>query len=193
MELSDLLRFIVGVLEGLGLRYFVTGSTVTIFFGEPRFTNDIDVVVDLPPGRIAELCAAFPANEFYLSEEAAELAVRRRGQFNVIHPASGLKVDLILPADSPFDRLRFARSQRVRPALEYEAVFSSIEDVILKKMHFYREFGSEKHLRDIAGVLRVSGDQVDRAYIDLWADRMGLAEIWREILDRAGDAGRGDG
>jgi len=48
MEQSDLLRFMVSVLEKLGLRYFVTGSTASIFFGEPRFTNDIDIVVDLP-------------------------------------------------------------------------------------------------------------------------------------------------
>ena len=48
MEPSDLLHFIVSVLERLAIRYFVTGSTVTIFYGEPRFTNDIDMVVDLP-------------------------------------------------------------------------------------------------------------------------------------------------
>jgi len=44
MEQSELLRFVVSVLERLSLPYFVTGSTVTIFYGEPRFTNDIDIV-----------------------------------------------------------------------------------------------------------------------------------------------------
>jgi len=42
MEQSELLRFVVSVLERLDIPYFVTGSTVTIFYGEPRFTNDID-------------------------------------------------------------------------------------------------------------------------------------------------------
>lgn len=55
MEQDELLRFTVGVLERLGLRYFVTGSIATVFFGEPRFTNDIDMVVDLPPARVSEL------------------------------------------------------------------------------------------------------------------------------------------
>ena len=53
MEQSELLQFLVTALERLGLRYFVTGSTVTIFYGEPRFTNDIDVVVDLPESAVA--------------------------------------------------------------------------------------------------------------------------------------------
>ncbi len=186
MEQSELLRFVAGVLEQLGLAYFVTGSTATIFFGEPRLTNDIDIVVDLPPNRIQELCRAFPSPDFYLDEEAVQRAVRRRSQFNVIHPASGLKVDLIVPALTPFDRSRFARMRRVKPAADYEVSFASPEDVILKKMEAYREGGSDKHLRDIAGVLKISGKDLDRSYIEDWADRLGLVDIWQEILRRAG-------
>jgi hypothetical protein len=71
MEQLDLLRMVVGTIEGMGLRYFVTGSTATIFYGEPRFTNDIDVVVELPEQRVAEFCGRFLPNEFYVSEDAA--------------------------------------------------------------------------------------------------------------------------
>lgn len=181
MEQSELLRLVIATLERLRLRYFVTGSTATIFFGEPRFTNDIDLVVDLPAERIGELCAAFPADAFYLEEESVRRAVRNRGQFNIIHPASGLKVDMVVPAENAFNRSRFARTRRVRPAPDYDAAFASPEDVILKKMEYYREGGSDKHLRDIAGVLKISGGQLDRPYIDEWSDRLGLAEIWARI------------
>lgn len=71
MEPFELLRYTVRVIENLGLRYFVTGSTATIFYGEPRFTNDIDVVVDLSAQQVAEFCRCFPADEFYVSESAA--------------------------------------------------------------------------------------------------------------------------
>jgi hypothetical protein len=184
MVQSELLRYVIQVLEKLGLRYFVTGSTATIFYGEPRFTNDIDIVVDLPPGRVAELCAAFPSSEFYVSEEAARRAVARRGQFNVIHPASGLKLDVMIPAEDLFNRSRFARIRRLHPAPDYDAAFAAVEDVILKKMEYYREGGSEKHLRDIAGVLRISGGEVDRAYIEEWVGRLGLEEIWQIVVLR---------
>jgi hypothetical protein len=188
MEQSDLLRFVIQVLERISLRYFVTGSMATIFFGEPRFTNDIDIVVDLPADRIPEFCSAFPAPEFYLSEETVRRAVSRRGQFNIIQPSSGLKVDIMVPADSPFNRSRFNRATRVKPEPGIDAVFSSAEDVILKKLEAYREGGSEKHLRDITGVLRISGAYLDRTYIDQWADRLGVMEIWEEVLKRTSGA-----
>lgn len=85
MEQSELLRMVVRVLEELGLPYLVTGSTATIFYGEPRFTADIDVVVRLPESRISELVDAFAGDAFYLDEESIRQAVSRRGQFNIIH------------------------------------------------------------------------------------------------------------
>ena len=51
-------------------------------------------------------------------------------------------------------------------------------------MEFFREGGSDKHLRDITGVLKTSGSEIDRAYIDRWATTLGLTEIWQAILDR---------
>ncbi len=188
MEQSELLHFVVSALEKIGLRYFVTGSVATIFFGEPRFTNDIDIVVDLPTEKIAQLCAAFPSPNFYLSEETIRRAISRRGQFNILHPSSGLKVDIMVPADSAFNRSRFARATRIRPAPDFDATFSSAEDVILKKMESYRQGGSEKHLRDIAGVLKISGDHLDSDYIARWAERLEVEDIWQEILRHAGEA-----
>ena len=165
MEQDELLHHAVQALESLGLRYLVTGSVATIYYGEPRFTNDIDIVVELPANRVDDLCAAFPAGEFYVSAEAARQAVERHSQFNVIHPASGLKVDLMVASGD-----------------------ASPEDVILKTLEYYREGGSEKHLRDIAGVLKISGEQVDRAYIADWAKRLGLLDLWKELLTRVAEA-----
>lgn len=184
MEHHDLLRLVVGVLEGLDLPYLVTGSTATIFYGEPRFTADIDIVVDLPADRVDALVAAFGGGEFYLDEESVRQAVARRGQFNLVHATAGLKVDFMIPQGGRFDRSRFARGRRVSPGEHYRATFASPEDVILKKMVFYREGGSEKHLRDIAGVLEISGGELDRAYLDRWVEELGLVEVWSTVLQR---------
>lgn len=181
MEQSDLLRYVTRILEKLKLPYFVTGSVATIFFGEPRFTNDIDIVVALPEGEVSDFCSAFPAEEFYVSEDSVRRAVANRRQFNILHPTSGLKVDVMIPDDNPFNRGRFARSRRLQPAPDYDAAFASPEDVILKKMEYYREGGSEKHLRDIGGILRISGEEIDSDYIEEWSDRLGLSNIWRKV------------
>ncbi|MFW6195509.1 MAG: nucleotidyl transferase AbiEii/AbiGii toxin family protein [Chloroflexota bacterium] len=186
METSDLLRRIAGVFERLGLPYLVTGSTATIFYGEPRFTADIDVVVQLPPDRIQELVKALEGGDLYFDEESIRRAVTRKSQFNIIHPASGLKVDVIVPELGPFDRSRFARGRRVRPDAAFEVTFASPEDVILKKLAYYREGGSEKHLRDVTGVLKISGEELDREYLERWVRELDLAEVWSIVLDRLG-------
>lgn len=183
MEQDELLRRVVDALERLDLTYLVTGSIATIFYGEPRFTNDVDVVVQLPAQRVGDLVALFPANEFCVDAESARRAIARRGQFNVIHPASGLKVDVVIPAMDDFDRSRFARVRRVRAAVDLEANFAAPEDVIVKKLQYYAEAGSEKHLRDIAGVLRVGADEVDRDYVATWAERLGVLDVWTLVLD----------
>jgi hypothetical protein len=183
MEQGELLRRVVDTLERLKLSYLVTGSIATTLYGEPRFTNDIDVVVQLPLDRAEALVQAFPADDFYVDAEQVRLAIARRGEFNIIHPASGLKVDVMIPAMDEFDLSRFARARRVRPAIGFEADFAAPEDVIVKKLKYYDDGGSEKHLRDIGGVLRISSSEVDRDYIATWAQRLGVLEVWKLILD----------
>ncbi|MBI4288544.1 MAG: hypothetical protein HY671_08975 [Chloroflexi bacterium] len=68
-----------------------------------------------------------------------------------------------------------------------KASFAAPEDVIIKKMEYYRDGGSEKHLRDVTGIISVSGGQIDRAHITKWATRLGLLDIWNAVLERLGD------
>lgn len=184
MQQDELLRRVVETLERLGVKYLVSGSIATIFYGEPRFTNDIDIVVQLPMKQVGDFLRAFPEDEYYSDIEQARVAVREKRQFNMIHPASGLKIDIIVPAMDDFDRSRFARAKRVHPGENFEADFASPEDVIVKKMQFYAEGGSEKHLRDIAGVLRISAESIDRNYISGWAEKLGVDKVWNLILSQ---------
>lgn len=184
MELFDLLHKIAGALEHLDIPYMVTGSVASMAYGEPRLTNDIDIVAAIEERHIAGLLSVFTADEYYISDEMIREAIRHHGQFNIIHPASGLKVDMIIKQDTLFDRSRFGRLRRIHPAESYQANFSAPEDVIIKKMEFYREGGSEKHLRDITGILKVSKKEVDLDYVSEWADRLGLTDIWDALRKR---------
>jgi hypothetical protein len=78
MEPFDLLRLLVATLDGLGIEYLVTGSMATIAYGEPRLTNDLDVVIALSMERVEAFCAAFPGEDFYLSRDAVRRAVMER-------------------------------------------------------------------------------------------------------------------
>jgi hypothetical protein len=186
MEQFELLGYVVAILEQLGLRYFVTGSTATIFYGEPRLTNDVDIVVELPESRVSEFCQRFRPDDFYLSEEAARQAVQSKSQFNIIHSASGLKIDIIIPNNSAFNESRFNRRQRLHVLEKCDPYFASPEDTIVKKMLYYHEGGSAKHLRDITGVLKAGTAKIDLSYIANWSAQLGVSDIWNEILKRMG-------
>jgi predicted nucleotidyltransferase len=186
VEQADLLRHLIEVLEGLDVSYMLVGSVASGAYGEPRMTQDIDVVVALIPDDVPPLTRAFPSPEYYLSPEAARDAIRNGGQFNVIHSTSGNKIDMIIARRDAYGREQLSRRRRVWIFPDLEGYASSPEDVIVSKMAYYREGGSEKHLRDITGILKVSGEIVDRAYVARWAETLGLTEIWTAILRRLG-------
>jgi hypothetical protein len=184
MELYELLRDVVETLERLHADYLVTGSVASMAYGEPRLTNDIDIVAGIDESHISGLMAAFPQDEYYISEEMIRQAILQHGQFNVIHPASGLKVDIMIKENTPFEQSRFGRIRRIFPAESYQANFASPEDVIITKMESYRAGGSEKHLRDITGILKITGEEVNRDYIAEWARRLGVSEVWESVQRR---------
>jgi hypothetical protein len=183
MELFELLQKIIEVFENLSIPYLVTGSVASMAYGEPRLTNDIDIVANINLSHIPALLASFPAEEYYIDGEMIKDAILRIGQFNIIHPSSGLKVDVIIKQDIPFDQSRFKRVRKIYPG-PYPADFASPEDVIIKKMEYYKMGGSDKHLRDITGIFKISGESLDREYISQWATKLDLDEIWDMIKNQ---------
>ena len=184
MEQVEFLKTVVGILESLDICYMIVGSFVSSRFGEARFTNDVDIVIDVNEQQLMALCNAFPADAFYLSRPAALDALRLRRQFNVIHPSSANKVDFMIARLDPWGRMQLARRARRQIVPECSAYTASPEDVILAKMIFFREGGSDKHIRDIAGMLQISGNEIDREYIADWAERLGLISIWKTVLTK---------
>jgi hypothetical protein len=186
LQPHELMQMVADFLESHGVTYRVVGSIASMAYGEPRFTNDVDIVAELKPEHVAALCAAFAAPDFYVSEQAAREAVTRRSQFNIVHPASGLKADVIVPPDTEFTRCEASRVKRITSEGEYSAWFSSPEDVLLHKLIYYQLSGgmSDKHLRDIAGMMQLQGRRLDREYISDWAGKLGVSAEWAMIRDR---------
>ena len=158
----------------------VTGSVAAIFYGEPRFTNDVDFVVFLNERDIQRLQEAFPPPEFYVPPVdviATEMARERHGQFNIIHADSGLKADFYTANRDELHAWAFRRASQYSIG-ESKISLAPPEYVIVRKLEFYREGGSEKHLRDIRSMLAISGEQIDRAALDEWIQRLGVQKEW---------------
>jgi hypothetical protein len=170
-------------LERLGIPYFVTGSTAGVLYGEPRLTHDIDIVVALSQRDVHRFVEMFPLEEFYCPpEDVLAIEVRRgqRGHCNLIHHDSGFKADIYIA----FDELhRWALVHRRALTIDrLQISVAPVEYVILRKLEYFREGRSEKHVRDIRTMLEVSSTQIDRPFLEDWIARLGLALEWDVVL-----------
>jgi len=165
--------------------YMIVGSLSSIVYGEPRMTKDMDIVIDMPLQDAHKLQQLFPFEGFYCPPpEVVRAEIVARGQFNLIHHASGLKVDVIIRKQSPHALEEFKRRRKISFWKGFEAYIAAPEDVVIKKLEYYREGGSEKHLTDIRGIL--VNTEMDRAYLKGWIEKLDLQKVWLEV--GAGDA-----
>jgi hypothetical protein len=191
MPEPDLFLLFVRPLNRGDIRYFVTGSVAAIFYGEPRLTHDVDLVVFLRDADVEGLVKLFPAADFYLPPLeiiSAETRREQRGHFNAIHKETGFKAD-VYPAGR--DELN-AWAFKLRRRIEFDGEALALappEYVIVRKLEYYREGGSEKHLRDIRSILAVSGGQLDRSALNEWIQRRSLQSEWRLVSASGGEMG----
>ena len=166
-------------LERLGLPYCITGSVAASVYGEPRLTADIDVVLLLRVDDIAAFRIAFPEPGYYVPPDETlrlELARSSRGMFNLIHHASQFKADVYLAARDPLHA--WALEHRRRISLEGGGAWiAPPEYVIVRKLEYLREGGSDKHARDIR--FMIAATSIDRAFVEIEVGRLGLQEQWR--------------
>lgn len=184
MEWSDILDDASSKLNSLGIRHVVVGSCASMVYGEPRFTRDVDLVVDLQPQHILPLLAAFPPPDHYVSQMAIEQALRQQSMFNIIYTRWAIKVDVMMYDQKSRALQEIERGIEIEYAPGKTVRFAAPEDVILKKMEYYQQGGSEKHLRDITGMLKITRRSIDREYIASWAERLGTQDVWKLIIEK---------
>lgn len=177
MSQRELLAQIFGRLTAAEIPAMVVGSLASSFHGEPRTTRDIDVVIDPTAEALRELLDHLPSRDFYVDENAALEAFHRRTSFNVIDIESGWKVDLLVRKEREFSRVELERRVPVR-LLGVDTYVATAEDTIIAKLEWATAGESERQLRDVAGILGVSGDTLDREYLKRWIAELGLEEVW---------------
>jgi hypothetical protein len=183
MPTPDLVSLFVEPLNRLGVTYMVTGAVAAIVYGEPRLTNDIDLVIKLPNDDALRLHDAFPQPEFCVPPvETMQVEANRplRGHFNLIHTDSALKADIYPAGSDPLHHWALEH----RHQIEVSGVtmwIAPIEYVILRKLQYLEIGGQEKHRHDIQSMLFVSDTQLDREFLIREMKRMRLEEIWGTI------------
>lgn len=183
MPAPDPILLFIKPLNNLGVPYMVTGATACIAYGQPRLTHDVDIVLELDQQHIPALESAFPPSDFYCPPEeiiAVEVTRTMRGHFNIIHHESGMKADCYLTGNDHLHR--WGMSMRRRLAMSGEPVWlAPPEYVIIRKLEYFREGGSEKHLIDIRGILEVSHTAVDYSILNEQIRQRQLSNTWNKI------------
>lgn len=171
----------IGALDRVGVPYVIGGSFASSLYGEPRSTNDIDIVVDLPVARAQALSDALKGR-FYVSAEEATRAASSGGTFNVIDTNTAVKVDVFIAGADSLDqeRLRVRRAISVSgPSGPVEVFVDTAENIVLRKLSWFRLGGgvSSTQWRDIVSVLRAQRGRMNAEYLRVWTDRLELADL----------------
>ena len=174
------LRALLPILEQLGISYILTGGIAATLHGRPRFTQDIDVVIDPTAAQLSQLLDALNPN-FVVNHDAAQDAYTRHGEFNAIHRTLIFKVDFWFSTGNAFDRSRLvrARSMEVAPALIAQG--ATAEDVISSKLLRLQQGATERSTDDIRGVVRARGTELDLAYLEEMIREMGMQALWAPL------------
>jgi len=182
MSLVNLFRRFAGPLDQLQIPYMATGAVAAIVFGEPRLTLDLDLVLRLAGQDVPRFAGAFPPAEFYvppIETLEAEVQRPRLGHFNLLHHESGLRADIYLAGNDPLDEWGLAHRRRETVAGE-PVWIAPAEYVIVRKLEYYRDGGSEKHLTDIRAILRIRPDLVALELLEGFIGERGLQAQWKK-------------
>jgi hypothetical protein len=158
----------------------VSGSVAANLYVEPRFTNDVDIVIQAVPAHKKILLLLF-APDYYVTDTAIDDAFRDIGMFNIIHSKTLFKCDLILLKNDEFSQSAFRR--RTQEKLEGIHVhFISLEDLLLQKILWMRETGSELQKSDVKKLIEGHRATLDTDYCRSWADKLDCVSSLEELL-----------
>ena len=185
MSTSKVFKRITSALDQAGVAYMVTGSFASAYYGHPRATQDIDIVIAATEDQLRRFVQLFPENEYYVDLNAALQAHKRQSLFNLVDMLTGWKVDFIIRKSRPFSAEEFQRRTKVN--LEDVDLFvASAEDVIISKLEWAKLAQSERQVDDAAGILRTRLSLLDQSYLQKWIRQLDLIVEWNKACQTAG-------
>ncbi len=165
-------------LEGMGRRYYLTGSEALSRYAEPRQSMDVDIVIDIDRTRFAEIERAFA--DGYLVNEPIDFGGHVMA--SVIATSALGKADFVLSGTDAWSRSAMERRQRWHHPEYGDIWVIALEDLILAKLK-WSEGTSELQLRDCRNLVTLNRVSIDWPYLERWARAGGVDGLLQQVRD----------
>lgn len=179
-----ILAKIAEILGVLRIPYAITGGMAVYVWGRPRFTADIDIVIEFGAKDITLLTKALKQidENGYVDAGSMRWAIERNGEFNFIDSVSGIKIDFWVLGNDEFSKSKLQR--KAAKIIDGRTVyFLSPEDLILSKLLWAKDSGSELQLKDVKSIITFQ-KKMDLKYLRKWANIHNTLSILEELLKR---------
>ena len=187
-DILGILDPVIEIFEKIGVSYYIGGSLASSAYGVARATMDIDLVADLSLDHV-EILVKTLEEKYYIDENMIKDAINQKGSFNIIHLETSMKIDVFVLQDSPYFKNVFSRKRaEILDEGGRRFFLTSPEDIILVKLDWYKlgDCTSERQWNDIIGVLKVQRKNLDLAYLQHWAIKLGVDKLLNNAFIESG-------
>ncbi|QYO67815.1 hypothetical protein [Leptolyngbya sp. 7M] len=172
--------------EKLGIAYYLGGGLAAAIWGEPRVTQDADIIVQFQSDQLDRLISTLEAEGFYCPPaDVEEVRLGVGKTISITHTQTLDNADLIAMSDEPFERSQMSRRMLIE---DLGAPFwvCTAEDIILQKLLWSQRSRSEQQWRQVLGILKAQATVLDYDYLSRWADQIGQVERLTQAFLEAG-------
>lgn len=177
-EQLEFVKQIASRLDSTGIAYMLTGSMALAIYAVPRMTRDIDLVIECRPEDSEKLVKLFEF-DCYLDAASIQDAVVGQAMFNIIHKEWIIKADFIIRKNQRYRKVEFERRRRFDINGTPISVVAP-EDLILSKLEWSKDSGSELQRRDARSIVE-SVEDLDWSYLEIWAKDLGVWDLLEQV------------
>ena len=177
-NIEEILKLVCGFLNEEGAVYVVVGGLAVLFYGIPRTTMDIDIIIAMNMDETKRFAEFLNENDFFADEEDIKTAFEEKSHATIEDKTSMARLD-IKGIYGENDRITLERRRRVSSA-DLAFFVASPEDMIANKLLF----GSEQDVKDAEGIYVRQFDDLDMAYLEKRCKELGVYEEFLTMKKR---------
>lgn len=170
---------IMDILHRHNIRFHLTGGITSVAYGEPRMTQDVDMVIDnhAVVQQLESFLESLHSSDFVYDEETIRSAVSGSRMFQLLDSVEVMKLDMypreLIPGE-------LERSVQIEIFEGIAVPMASLPDTALAKLIWIAK-GSHKNRRDLRQLWRISAPD-QRRTIEHLALELGLGDLLSEVM-----------